>query len=375
MGGPPLALFAACAPGLEPLLLEEARSMGLEGAEAVPGGVTFGGDFEAIMRANLELGLASRVLVRVAHFRATHLAELAKKAERVDWGRWVQPGADVTVHATARRSRLYHTGAIAERVARAAGAAGGDAPSAGERGTLEVHARFDSDRCTLSLDTSGEPLHRRGYRLATAKAPLREDLARALVLVSGWDRRSPFVDPLMGSGTIVIEAALLARGLPPAHLRERFAFMGFAPFDMEAWARVRTGALERALPSLPFAIHGRDRNAGAVEAAAGNAERAGVRADVELVLAPLGAWPWTADEAPPRGALVTNPPHGRRIGRADALVPLYQRLGKAVRALPPEWRVALVVSDRRLALRTGLPLQTALLTDQGGTKVRFLVRA
>jgi putative N6-adenine-specific DNA methylase len=373
----PLSIFVACAPGLEPLLADEVRALGLGAPEAQAGGVSFAGGFDEVLRANLELGLASRVLVRIAQFRAVHLAELAKKAGRLPWRRWIAEGTPVAVHATSRRSRLYHTGAIAERVGRAAGGVVGaeavvqedvatdaDAP-------VTIHVRFERDTCTVSLDTSGAPLHRRGYRLATAKAPLREDLARALVVASGWDRDSPLLDPMMGSGTIVIEAAMLARRLPPGSLRERFAFMSLVPFDATAWQRVLEGAMDGALPSLPFRIYGRDRNPGALRAATGNAERAGVQGDLDLARASLGPLPWEPEQVTPRGALVTNPPHGRRIG-GKSLNPLYRRLGQVVNSLPADWRVAILASDRRLALRTGLPLTTALLTEQGGTKVRFL---
>jgi putative N6-adenine-specific DNA methylase len=371
----PLRLFAACAPGLEPLLGDEVRLLGLGEPEQQAGGVSFEGDFHAVLRANLGLGLASRVLVRLAQFRAVHLAELAKKAGRLPWRQWIAEGTPVAVHATSRRSRLYHTGAIAERVGRAAGA--GAVAQEGEAidadAPVTIHVRFERDTCTVSVDTSGAPLHRRGYRLATAKAPLREDLARALVVASGWDRDSPLLDPMMGSGTIVVEAALLARNLPPGYLRERFAFMSMVPFDAAAWQRVREGAMDRAWPSLPFPIYGRDRNPGALRAATGNAERAGVLSDLDLGRATLGAFPWEPEQMPPRGALVTNPPHGRRIGGGKSLTPLYRRLGQVVNGLPADWRVAILASDRRLALRTGLPLSTALLTEQGGTKVRVLV--
>ncbi|MFW6067064.1 MAG: THUMP domain-containing class I SAM-dependent RNA methyltransferase [Myxococcota bacterium] len=376
-----MRLFVACAPGLEPLLADEVRALELGVAREVPGGVELEGDLGVLWRANLELGLASHVLLRVGTLGAKHLGELAKKAARVDWATWLSPGTPVRVHATSRASKLYHTGAIAQRVGRAlreqAGAeltekGGADAPAP----PLVVHARLERDVCTLSIDTSGEPLHRRGYRLATAKAPLREDLARALLIASGWDRASPLVDPMMGAGTIVIEAALLARRLPPGHLRPRFGFMGLRSHDEAAFERFRTQAVARALPRLDFPIHGRDRDAGAVAAARDNAERAGVRADLDLRRAPLGPRLWPFDDPPPdRGAVVANPPHGRRVGDRKTLGTLHQRLGRLVADLPPGWAFALLSSNRRLALRTGLALRTALVTDQGGTKVRMLVRA
>lgn len=383
----PLRLFVACAPGLEPLLAEEVRALGLGTSNEVPGGVELEGDHDILWRANLELGLASHVLVRVAELGAKHFGELVRKTARVDWSKWLRPDVPVRVHATARASKLYHTQAIAQRVEHGiAEGLGVDSlsvatdrkekvGSSGSGAAVAVHARFERDVCTLSIDASGEPLHRRGYRLATAKAPLREDLARALLLASGWDRASPLVDPMMGAGTIVIEGALLARRLPPARLRERFSFMDLVGFDPARWQQIRADADARAFDGLDFPIHGRDRDPGAVEAARANAERAGVLADLDLRQAPLGPRLWPDDPAPARAALVTNPPHGRRVGDRKSLTRLHQRLGQLAGVLPSEWQVALLTSDRRLALRTGLPLHTAILTDQGGTKVRMMVRS
>jgi putative N6-adenine-specific DNA methylase len=279
----------------------------------------------------------------------------------------------VRFRSTAQRSRLHHTGAIDERVAEAIAARlGGPVIAAdGEEDVALVHARFERDEVTLSLDTSGAPLHRRGYRLATAKAPLREDLARALVITSGWDRRSPLVDPMAGSGTIAIEAAMLARGIAPGRAR-RFAFEDAPTHDAALLARLRDEADERAGVSSgsPARIVARDRDEGAVTAARANAERAGVM--LEHVVAPLSE-PFAIDTD--EGALVTNPPWGVRVARDRDLRPLYDRLGALIDALPPRWEAGVVAADADLVRRAHMPLRSALLTDAGGTKVRFYRRA
>ncbi len=362
-----LRLFAACAPGLEPLLADELAALGAA-PDVVRGGVEVDADPTRLHRAHLETGLASHLLVRVQAFRAHSFAELERGATRVDWARFLSPGAPLAFRARAKKSRLYHTGAIAERVRGAVEAQLGALPEPDD-GAPALLARIERDRCTLSLDTSGEPLHRRGYRLATGKAPLREDLARALVRVSGWDPETPLADPFCGSGTIAIEAAILARGLPPGRLRA-FALERTPLFDATLFGRLRAEAEARALERAPAPIWASDRDPGAVEATRANAERAGVLADLRLDQTPLGKARIAAD-APPRGALVTNPPHGERVGDPRTLRALHQTLGRIV---PPEWRVALLVRDRRLALATGLDLHTALLTDSGGSKVRMMVR-
>jgi putative N6-adenine-specific DNA methylase len=369
-----MSLFVGSAPGLEPLLAEEARALGAHGEpRVVAGGIELDGDRTTLYRANLELGLATQVRLRLGRFHAAHFSELVRRASEVPWERWLSPGARVRFRSTAQRSRLHHTGAIDERVAEAIAARlGGPVIAAdGEEDVALVHARFERDEVTLSLDTSGAPLHRRGYRLATAKAPLREDLARALVIASGWDRRSPLVDPMSGSGTIAIEAAMLARGIAPGRAR-RFAFEDAPTHDAALLARLRDEADERAGVSSgsPARIVARDRDEGAVTAARANAERAGVM--LEHVVAPLSE-PFAIDTD--EGALVTNPPWGVRVARDRDLRPLYDRLGALIDALPPRWEAGVVAADADLVRRAHMPLRSALLTDAGGTKVRFYRRA
>lgn len=373
-----MSLFVGAAPGLEPRLADEARALGLAGSEprVVAGGIELDGDRTTLYRANLELGLATQVRLRLGRFHAAHFSELVRRASELPWERWLSPGAHVRFRSTAQRSRLHHTGAIDERVAEAIAARlGGPVIVAdGEEDVALVHARFERDEVTLSLDTSGAPLHRRGYRLATAKAPLREDLARALVITSGWDRRSPLVDPMAGSGTIAIEAAMLARGIAPGRAR-RFAFEDAPTHDAALLSRLRDESDERAgvgsgSPDASPRILARDRDEGAVTAARANAERVGVT--LEHAVAPLSE-PFAIDTD--EGALVTNPPWGVRVARDRDLRPLYDRLGALIDALPPRWEVGVVAANAELVRRAHMPLRSALLTDAGGTKVRFYRRA
>ena len=203
-------------------------------------------------------------------------------------------------------------------------------------------------------------------------APVREDLARALVVASGWDPSTPLLDPLAGVGTIPIEAAGLALGLAPGRSRP-FAFEQTALFDAGLWREVRAAADGRALDQ-PCRVVASDRDATALAAAQAHVERAGVTESVELRRAALSEAA-DFDAVPARGAVVTHPPFGRRLGRGTDLAPLYRALGHLLRRLPSGWCVAMLARDRRLALRSGLPLQTAFLTDHGGLKVRALVAA
>ncbi len=369
-------LFAACLPGLEPFLTRELQALGTE-PQAMRGGVAFRGDARCAARACLWLGTASHVLIRVAEFPCRALGELQRKAALLPWREWLRAQVPVEVHATSRASRVYHTGAIAERIENAIGEALGSsvrAPAAGDEVFARIHVRFANDVCTISVDATTSPLHRRGWRLAGAKAPLREDLAHALLLASQWTPDTALLDPFCGSGTIAIEAAGLALGLPPGRLRPP-PLHHLALFDAETWLELRSA------PTTPRGagiIAASDRDAGAVEAARANAERAGVKARIGLSVNAFTQTPWLDDRGdaaavPQRGVLATNPPFGLRVGKGEGLGVLWQSLGHRARRLGPDWSFALLAHDVRLARRCGMALRAAWTTRHGGLSVTALV--
>ena len=245
-------LFAIAAPGLEPLVERELRALGIEGAHADAGGVSFTGGREAIYRANLHLRTASRVIARVAEFGARGFPELVRHAKRQPWERYLAAVRPIHLRVTCKKSRLYHSDAVAERVgdaiAKRLGVGGLSTIKGGEDedaiGQLVI-VRMAHDHCVLSVDTSGALLHRRGYREATAKAPIRETLAAALLLAAEWRVDAPLLDPFCGSGTIAIEAALLARRIAPG-LQRRLAFMDWPHFDRALWGSDQRASLEPA---------------------------------------------------------------------------------------------------------------------------------
>jgi putative N6-adenine-specific DNA methylase len=370
---PRLALFAACQPGLEALLAEEVTALGAE-PRALAGGVAFAGDSRLAMRACLWLGCASHLLARVAEFRCRAPGELERKARELPWREWLRPDVPLAIRATSRASRVYHTGLIADRVRNAIASTLGAAPppvTSSRQAAARLQVRFASDVCTISLEATSTPLHRRGYRLESAKAPLREDLAHALVRASGFGGEDALLDPFCGSGTIAIEAAALALGLAPGRLREP-ALQHLAPFDVDAWRA--EAAVTHARASAPQIVAG-DRDAGAVAAARANAERAGVAGAIAFAHCAVTKQPWldSPATAPERGVLVTNPPFGRRVSESRRLETLYQALGHRAAKLPPGWRVAILAHDVRLARRTGLPLTAAFTTKHGGLTVAALV--
>jgi putative N6-adenine-specific DNA methylase len=367
--GMDLECFAVAAPGLESLVAAELGALGelqsVAVGEAEPGGVGFRADRAGLYAANLHLRIASRVLVRIGAFHASAFHELERHAARLPWREFVASGSPVAFRVTSRKSRLYHQDAIAQRLL---AVAGGATPATSEEDAVqEFIVRLFRDDCTVSADASGELLHRRGYRLAAAKAPLRETLAAAMLVGAGWDGSAPVVDPMCGSGTIPIEAALLARRIPPGMAR-RFAFMRWPGFDEALWERLVRQARERVLPRAPVPILGSDRDAGAVAASVANAERAGVVEDVEWRRAAISAM------APPpgRGWIVTNPPYGVRVGERRDLRDLYAQLGNVVRRCCSGWEVAFLAAHPELERQTGLEGVVRFTTENGGIRVRLV---
>jgi len=375
-----LTCFAVTAPGIERICATELEQLGVRPTvEEGGGGVTWTGDGASVSAANLWLRTASRVLVRVAEFRAKTFFELERSARKIEWERFVAHGSGegVRFRVTCRKSKLYHSGAVAQRFAEAVAqrvgdvsirtAARDDEEEAASPGQLFV-VRFLHDVCTVSADSSGELLHRRGYRQALAKAPLRETLAAAMLLGAGWKGDVPLADPMCGSGTIPIEAARLARRVAPGRDR-RFAFLDWPEANLADWKervdRARDGELQRS----PVSILGADRDAGAIDAANANAERGGVHSDIEFRVQPISALAM-ADGS---GLVISNPPYGARVGERDRLRNLYAQLGNVVRQKRPEWTLALLLSDRQLEAQVGLPFRDVFETRNGGIPVRFVM--
>ena len=395
----PLDAFAVSPPGLEALVAHELRVLGIAGAtpRTVTGGVECRVDAEGLAALLLHLRVASGVLVRLAQFRATAFHELERAARKVEWGRVLPDGAPFQLRVTCRKSRLYHSDAVAERVAAAivravpgavwAGSAEDDEaadpgdvespagpPTAAERAAegepprppQRFVVRVDHDRCTVSADAAGTLLHRRGYRRAVAKAPLRENLAAAMLLGAAWDPATPLVDPMCGSGTIAIEAALLARCIAPGLARD-FAAEAWPVIPATAFARMREAARARILPRAAVPIVAGDRDAGAIAAARANAERAGVLADIDFRVATVSAL------HPPDGTglVLANPPYGIRVGETAPLRDLFARLGQVLRARCLGWRVALLSADRSLDAQLRLAWTDRFTTRNGGIAVHL----
>ena len=360
----PAGLFLVTQPGLEGPLAEEAREAGFAGVRAVAGGVEVDGGLPEAARANLHLRGAVRVLLRVAEFRAMHLAQLDKRSKKVPWRDWLQSDVPVKVEATCRRSKIYVNKAAVQRVEGGLKAAG---VTVAKDAQIVVKVRIDDDLCTISVDTTGEPLHRRGHKEFVGKAPLRETMAAGFLREMGFDGRQVVVDPMCGSGTIVLEAAEIAAGLLPGRSR------GFAFETLAGGGSLQRRYLEstEGQGRAPGAVRffGFDRNDGAIRGARGNAARAGVedlvafeRAAVSDLMPPEGVEP---------GIVLVNPPYGGRLGDRKLLFGLYGALGGVLAERFGGWSVGIVPSDGGLAKATGLELQAFGPVDHSGTKVNL----
>lgn len=370
--------FAVAAPGLAPMVADELTALGIPNLNVMDAGVGFAVSARDLARSNVWLRTASRVIVRLTKFDATDFATLERKAKTVPWSRVLRTGAVVQLRVTCKKSRLYHSDAVAERVARGIeGAIAGsrvELKAVDEESDIDVNARlpqliivrFDHDQCTISADSSGALLHRRGWRQAVAKAPLRETLAAALITASEWDASNALVDPFCGSGTIGIEAALRGRNVAPGLART---------FAMESWPEINAGLLNSIKRDAHAAVRVKtdlkiiisDRDAGACAAAKSNAERAGVLDQVVIENHSLSETELPKIAA--TGFVVTNPPYGVRVGGAHDLRSLYQRLGDIMREGGNGWHLTMLAAERAMAAQTKLKLETKVRTTNGGLPV------
>lgn len=369
------------APGLEEMLADEVAKLTGRRGETSSGGVAFVGGLKDMRRVNLWSRIANRVVVRVDEFHASTFHELERKAKQVGWGSFVASGQSVRFRVTCKKSKLYHSDAVAERLAAAVKAKVGgnkhvvtsgdvDDDEASDNATHNAQlfvVRIIDDVCSISADSSGELLHRRGYRQAVAKAPLRETIAAAMVIGSGWDLKAPFVDPMCGAGTIAIEAALMARRMAPG-LNRRFAFENWPRHDAAAWSAEIAAAKAEQLEKSSARIVGSDRDEGAIAAAIANAERASVSAEVQFDVRALSA----ADIPDEPCWIVTNPPYGMRLGEGGQLRDLYAKLGKMVRG-GGGYRVAMLSADSELEDQMKMSLREVFRTSNGGIPVHLMI--
>ncbi len=378
--------FATTAKGMEALVADELDTFGASGVQARRAGVAFQGSLEVAYRACLWSRVASRVLLPLASFPAETPAALYSGVRTIHWSDHIGRGRTIAVDCAVSHSRITHShfaalktkDAIVDQLREQIGVR----PSvAVERPDVRVNVYLHEDRATVSVDLSGESLHRRDYRQAGGAAPLKENLAAAVLLLADWPRlaraRAPLLDPLCGSGTLCIEAALMAADIAPGRARPYFGFLGWCGHQAALWERLLSEAMEReqcGAQALPI-IRGTDAAAAAVRGALANVERAGLRgrvhiekrtlADCEPIVVPVAG--------DLRGVVVTNPPYGERLGDPTALAELYAQLGDTLRRKFPGWTGYVLTGNPSLGRSIGLRPSRRHVLYNGAIECRLLV--
>ncbi len=346
--------FATCAPGIEPVLHREARALKLPKAERQVGGVFFQGTMKDAWRANFEMRTAIRVLRRLSRFDADDDMQLYKNVRRVDWSQFLAADGTFFVDAQCRESELDHSQYVAQRVKDGVvdgfRAQTGRRPKvAKENADLRIHAHIWRDRCTLSVDTSGDSLHKRGWRVYQGRAPLAETLAAAVLLYSGWDQRAPVVDLFCGSGTLLIEAAMMAANIPPGAWRD-FGFENWADHNAAGFKSYMQKRMQQIRKAGKMKFEGRDLNREHIEGAIANAAAAHVsdwinfeRGDAFHFEAKAG---WN-------GWMISNLPYGLRVGDPAQIEDMHHRFGAQLRKDCAGYHASILTGDRRLAHALG----------------------
>jgi putative N6-adenine-specific DNA methylase len=346
-----MKFFATCARGLEKVLADELRPLNATDISIGRGGVSFQGDLALLYRANLWLRTAVRVLVPVLEAAVHSPDDLYAVVQTIDWSRYLTPEHTLAVDCNVRDSALTHSKYAALRVKDAICdqfvARVGKRPSVDtETPMVGLNLHIHQDHAVLSLDSSGESLHKRGYRPILTKAPLNEALAAGLILLTGWRGELPLIDPMCGSGTLCIEAAWIAIKRPPGLTRRRFGFMGWMDYNVALWTSVRDDARKQVAHQMPAPILGYDVRGDAMHFSRTNAKAAGIGHLLRFLKQDVADF--TPPPGPP-GVLICNPPYGERIGEEKDLVGLYRTLGSVFRERCAGWKLFVFTGNAFLA--------------------------
>jgi len=340
--------FATSPRGLEPMAAIELAALGARDVRSVDGGVSFTGGLATCYRANLESRIASRVLWRVGHARYRNEHDIYDAARTLEWPRLFDVRRSIRVNVSAIRSPLksldFVTLRVKDAVCDAFRAQRGRRPDVDTaRPDVRIHVFLTRDEATFYLDTSGEALFKRGWRAGGGEAPLRENLAAGVIRLTGWAPPVTLFDPMCGSGTLLIEAAMMALDAAPGANRA-FAFEQLENFEAKQWGAIRNEARARRKPVRPLPIFGSDKSGRALELARTNLAAVGLADAVRLKQMDV------LDGGPPatEGILVTNPPYGERLADPEALAAFYPKLGDALKQRFCGWTAYLLSADRRL---------------------------
>jgi len=340
--------FATCPRGLEALLADELKQVGASAIKPTDGGVSFSGDMAVCYRANLESRIATRIMWRVASGRYASEDDLYQAAYKLAWPSWFKVSKDFMVKVTGVKCPLksleFATLRIKDAVCDRFRQAVGSRPYIDTREPdVRIHAYLTEDNYQFYLDTSGNALYQRGLRRASIEAPLRENLAAGIIKLSGWQPGTPFLDPMCGSGTFLLEAVMMALNIAPGSHRS-FGFEKLNNFDEVLWKKLRQEALKKAKPVSFAKIYGSDADLRAVRVAKQNLQQAGLLEAVQVAHSEFTQISAPAGE----GVMVANPPYGVRIGEDEGLAELYPKMGETLKRKFAGWNAYFLTNDMRL---------------------------
>ncbi len=365
-------LIAKTSFGFEDLLVNELTELGASNITKATRAVLFDGNMELMYKVNLWSRVALRVLKPIGSFPAGDEEQLYEGIKRIEWNKYMEPDETLAVDAVVNKSKLTHSLYVAQKtkdgIVDQFRNRMGQRPNVDLRKpTLRVHVHLSEDVASISLDSSGESLHKRGYRQQQGDAPLNETLAAGMVLLSNWDKASPLIDLMCGSGTILIEAGLAARNIAPGIFRTEFGFERWKDYDEELWNQLRADAIAAQIPSLPFRIVGIERDHQVIEAARENIRVAGLEKDIDLHC--MSFQGFTPEVLP--SVIISNPPHGLRITTED-LFQMYTDLGAAFKKKFPGVTAWVLTANKEASHKIGLHPSRKIPLFNGAIECRFM---
>ncbi len=366
--------FASCPKGLSEVLEKEIRDLGIENTKLTQLGVFFESNWKECYRVNLSSRIASRILKPIKDFFAYHQDELYQQVSKIDFSKHFDVTKKIKVECSLHDSILHDQRFVAMKVKDAIADhfrehTGGVRPDVDTKDPdVRIHVRGIKNEFSIALDTSGESLFKRGYRMESGLAPLKENLAAGLLKLSSWDQQSPLIDPFCGSGTFLIEAALMALKIPPGSFRKRFGFQNLKNYDPEVWNMVVSEEIAKEKDSLDFKLYGFDLDSQVLKKAKANAENAGVlqylqfqRKDIAELESPVSL-----------GTVVTNPPYGARLGEEDLLHDTYKDFSHSLKTHFKGWNAWVLSGNKEFSKDFHLKNSRKFFVFNGAIECRFL---
>lgn len=358
--------------GIEDVLCEELAGIGASDIRKLVRAVEFQGDQSILYKANLLCRTALRILKPHTTFEVADENMLYHEMQNIKWSDYFDLDQTFAINATLNQSNLTHSHYVAQKAKDAIvdqfREATGDRPNVDiDNPDLRIHLHIYQNVCTLSFDSSGESLHKRGYRDSTNLAPLNEALAAALIMLSGWNKKTPFADFMCGSGTLLIEAAMIARNIAPNKFKRKFGFQTWKDYDAKLWKQIYADAVAAELPLPEFKIYGSDISGAVLAKASQNIENAGLRDFIQLRKCTFEKFKLEGEE----GVLITNPPYGLRIEPAD-IMDMYQRMGDVMKQKFHGWTCWIFTGNLDAAKHIGLRATRKIHLYNGPIECRLL---